>query len=193
VDLCSPRPIVDHKAGLRLPAGPSRLDGETSLAFVRARYFDGRGDLGRMERQQQFLGAVVQRITSSGVLLNPARLTGFVGAALDAVQADADLTHEDLLGLAQRLRNLSARRVQFARVPVADPDYRPGGLGSTVRWDAKASAALFASIRDDAPLAARGPGHGSRPGGASTSDPSPRTVARGDDLVGATAADDPCR
>ena len=37
VDVCSPTRLRDRKAGLRLPAGVNHVDGETGLAYVRAR------------------------------------------------------------------------------------------------------------------------------------------------------------
>ena len=39
--------------------GPQRVNGEEALAFVRMRKMDPRGDIGRTERQQEFIRAVV--------------------------------------------------------------------------------------------------------------------------------------
>ena len=72
-------------AASRLTAGKSHVDGLMGLAYVRARYIDPTADIGRMERQQRFLGSMFQEATSAGVLLNPAKLNAFLGAALDSV------------------------------------------------------------------------------------------------------------
>jgi LCP family protein required for cell wall assembly len=152
VDLCVPRAIEDDKSHLSLPAGSAHLDGVESLKYVRTRAFDGRGDLGRIERQQEFLGAVVREATSSSTLLNPARLAGFVNASLDAVRTDPDLDRGRMLELARRLRGLSPDRVTFVTAPIANPDHRPGRVGSTVLWDENRAADLFGRIRDDRPL-----------------------------------------
>ena len=97
VDVCSPVRLRDRKAGLRLPAGVNHVDGETGLAYVRARNLDARADLGRVERQQRFLAAMVDRATSRDVLLDPRSLVTFLDAALAAVRADPGLTEDELV------------------------------------------------------------------------------------------------
>ncbi|MDQ1604241.1 MAG: hypothetical protein QOE01_2086, partial [Actinomycetota bacterium] len=113
VDVCAPTPLRDHKAGLRLPAGVSHVDGRTGLAYVRARHLDARADLGRVERQQQFLGSMIHRVTSRDVLLDPRALVRFLDAALRAVRVDRDLRQQDLLALAIKLRHISGRDISF--------------------------------------------------------------------------------
>jgi LCP family protein required for cell wall assembly len=153
VNICTPRAIHDPKSHLTLSAGSHDLDGITALKYVRSRDFDGRGDLGRMQRQQGFIGAMMREAISSGVLLNPIKLTKFVNATIDSVRTDPGLSHGDILTLAKSLRHLDPSHVTFATVPISNPDYRPGsGLGSTVQWDQTAAAQLFTAIRDDKPV-----------------------------------------
>lgn len=153
VDICTPKKLKDEKSGLDLPAGTSRLDGGKALAYVRARYFDPTSDLGRMERQQAFLGAMFRRATSGGVLLNPLKLNKFLDAVLASVQTDEGLTRQDIFDLAVGTDGLSPSSIRFATVPVSDIDYRPTpSIGSTVRWDEPKAAALFQAIRDDRPV-----------------------------------------
>src|SRR5690625_7287064 len=61
------------------------VGGEQALAFVRARYFDPTADMGRQERQQQFVGALMDRATSPAVLLNPVSQVRMAGAGSDAL------------------------------------------------------------------------------------------------------------
>jgi LCP family protein required for cell wall assembly len=154
VDVCAPKPLFDRKAGLRLPAGVTRVDGRTGLAYVRARSLDARADLGRIERQQQFLAAMLSRVTSREVLLDPRALVAFLDAALAAVRVDRQFSRAELIRLATRLRHVSGHDVTFLTVPVADPSYRSGTVGAVALWDEQASAALFAQLRADAPPAA---------------------------------------
>ncbi|MGH8968515.1 MAG: LCP family protein [Actinomycetes bacterium] len=149
VTVCSPTKLRDRKAGLRLPAGVSHVDGETGLAYVRARNLDARADLGRIERQQRFLAAMAHRVTSRDVLLDPRVLVRFLDAALGAVRADPDLERRELVELATRSRHLSGRQVRFLTVPIADPSHRSGDVGAVALWDERAAAGLFASLRDD--------------------------------------------
>ncbi len=51
VEMCLPKALADEKAHIDLPAGCQTLDGANALGYVRARYSDPRGDLGRAERQ----------------------------------------------------------------------------------------------------------------------------------------------
>ena len=149
VDICSPTALRDRKAHLNLPAGTSRLDGVTGLAYVRARNIDARADLGRIERQQRFLAALVSRLTSTDVLLDPRSLVRFLDAALGAVRTDRDLTRTEMVELATQLRHIAGRDVRFRTVPIADPSYRPGGVGAVALWDEPAAEEMFAAIRHD--------------------------------------------
>jgi LCP family protein required for cell wall assembly len=74
VELCPSRRIRDRKSGLRVQKGCQEMDGPTALAYVRARYFDPKGDLGRVERQQEFLGAVFDEATSPATQLVRVRI-----------------------------------------------------------------------------------------------------------------------
>ncbi len=163
VDVCSTSRMRDRKAGLKLPAGVSHLDGETALAYVRARHLDARADLGRVERQQRFLAAMVDRATSRDVLLDPRALVRFLDAALSAVRADPGLTEDELVRLGTRLRHVSGSDIRFRTVPVADPSYRSARAGSVALWDDRAATAVFAAMRDDTARPQRGPGRAQRP------------------------------
>ena len=155
VDVCSPVRLRDRKAGLRLPAGVNHVDGETGLAYVRARNLDARADLGRVERQQRFLAAMVDRATSRDVLLDPRALVRFLDAALAAVRADPGLTEDELVRLGTRLRHVSGRDIRFRTVPVADPSHRAAGAGSVALWDAAGRrGGLHRDARGHGPAAA---------------------------------------
>lgn len=160
VDVCTPVPMRDRKAGLRLPSGTSHVDGETGLAFVRARSVDARADLGRVERQQQFLAAMAQRVMSSDVLLDPRALVRFLEAALSAVRADPGLSESRLIELGTDLRHISGGDIRFRTVPVANPSFRAGAAGAVALWDRPAATEMFAAMRTDVPPApVRTPAH----------------------------------
>lgn len=169
VDVCLPQAVNDRKSGLNLPAGRSHVDGVQGLSYVRARYFDPRADIGRIERQQKFLGAMMSRATSTGVLLNPIKLKRFLDAALGSVRTDPDLERSDIVTLATKLRGLSPQNVRFLTVPVADPNFRAGLLGSVVKWDQAAAKTLFQRIRDDEPVVKEPRRDGGRPSVAAAS------------------------
>ncbi|WP_037877558.1 LCP family protein [Streptomyces sp. NTK 937] len=119
VEVCLKEPVDDKDAHLTLPAGRQKLDGEQALGYVRARKSIGNGsDTERMDRQQKFLGALVNKMQSNGVLLNPARLYPVLDAATKSLTTDAGLDSlKDLYDLVRGMRNVPTDQVQFLTVP----------------------------------------------------------------------------
>jgi LCP family protein required for cell wall assembly len=152
VEICTKRDIDDPKSHLVLPAGRHVLDGIDSLKYVRTRYFDGLGDLGRMKRQQEFAGAMLRKATSAGVLLNPVKMVDFIGSALDSVVTDEGLNQSDLLTLGKQLRNLSATNVRTLTIPLKYYNYRKNGVSGAVLWDPELAPELFSRIKNDEAL-----------------------------------------
>lgn len=151
VEVCTKVDIDDPKSHLVLSAGVHTLNGIEALKYVRTRDFDGRGDIGRMQRQQQFMSAVLNKATSSGTLLNPFKLKNFIEASLASVTLDAGLDPNDLLDLAKQMKNLSSGNVRTLTVPLSNPNGRYEGL-SVVIWDDVLGADLWTRVRDDLPL-----------------------------------------
>jgi hypothetical protein len=158
VDVCTEQPIDDVKSGLKLPAGTSHVDGMKALAFARARYtLTGGSDLGRIDRQQQFMAAMLKQALSTKTLGDPVKSTKFLNAALKSVRVDDELA-DDLPELADQMKNLSTDDMTFAKIPLADPDHQSvlwnaTAPQSTVRWDQGKAQDLFTKIRRDQPLA----------------------------------------
>ncbi|WP_067606877.1 LCP family protein [Nocardiopsis listeri] len=124
VQMCIPEPIDDPKAHLELDAGLQSLDGEDSLGFVRSRYAQGDGsDLSRIDRQQEFMGAMLREVLSSDVMTNPVTITNFLGAVTDSISTDDDLTVDIMTDMAISMREVDLERIQFVTVPSgAHPD-----------------------------------------------------------------------
>ena len=187
VPICSTNPLRDSESGLRLDAGTSTLRGEQALAYVRARYGIGDGsDLGRIQRQQRFLGAMVRKATSTRLLVNPVALTRFLNAATKSLTLDRTTSFGDLKALADQLRDLDPKRVGFLTAPIANAAYNPPGFpapppgrgGSKVLLDDVAGRKLWDSIINDKPAPPKG---APKPSGPPT--PSVLTVAPEDVTV----------
>ncbi|MFI9720696.1 LCP family protein [Streptomyces sp. NPDC052396] len=127
VPVCLRKPVDDREAHLRLPAGRQILHGEQALGFVRARYSIGDGsDTERMGRQQEFLGALFQELSSNGVLLNPTRLYPVLDAATKSLTTDAGLDSlKKMYDLVRTVRHIPTERVQFLTVPRRPYPYNP--------------------------------------------------------------------
>lgn len=152
VEICTTRPMKDSHTGLDLPVGSHRLGGGEALQYVRSRHVDGAADLGRMQRQQRFMAALIHQASSSGVLLNPVKLRSVASTALDSVRADKDFGTEQMLALGRAMRGFSAASSEFTSVPVGDVSHRVKGIGSTVKWDTDKAERLFRRLREDKPL-----------------------------------------
>ena len=148
VPVCTPTPIDDPKAHLRLAAGRHVLDGRQALGYVRARYSIGDGsDLGRIGRQQQFLSSLVQEATRSSVLLRPDKLLPLLDAVTRSVTTDTGLGIGQMRDIATSVARIGIGNISFVTVPVepypADPN--------RVRWTSAAST-LWRDVREDHPL-----------------------------------------
>ncbi|MFJ6523541.1 LCP family protein [Streptomyces filamentosus] len=150
VEVCLKEPVDDSGAKLKLPAGRQTLNGEQALGFVRARKSLGNGsDTERMDRQQMFLGALVNKVQSNGVLLNPAKLYPVLDAATKSITTDPGLDSlRDLYELARAMRSVPTEKVQFLTVPRRPYTYN-ANRDELVQ---PAASELFRQLREDRPV-----------------------------------------
>ena len=186
IEVCTKVDIDDPKSHLVLSAGTHTLDGIEALKYVRTRDFDGLGDIGRMQRQQQFMSSVLKKATSTGVLLNPIKIVNFMNATISTVKMDESLSKEDLLNLAKQMRGLSSGSVRTLTVPLSTANGRADGIGSVVIWDEVLSDELWTRIREDSALVDLVT---PSPSASSTSSAKPEII---DKFKTRTAAENPC-
>ncbi|MEV8319431.1 LCP family protein [Streptomyces sp. NPDC059900] len=150
VQVCLKRPINDKAAHLKIAAGMQTLNGEQALGYVRARKSIGNGsDTDRMDRQQQFLAALVNKVQSNDVLLNPGKLYPVLDAATSSLTTDPALASlRGLYELVRGMRNIPTEQVQFLTVP------RRSYVYDANRDELVEPAAdeLFSRLRRDEPL-----------------------------------------
>jgi LCP family protein required for cell wall assembly len=145
VNMCVPADVTDLNSGLNLLAGCQELNGVNALAYVRMRYADPKGDLGRIERQQQFLSSVMKKAATPAVLLNPISMWKLVDAGTASVNVGEGDSVMDLGALAQAMRSLSNGNGTLTTVPVSQTDANTAA-GSSVIWDDAAARELFISL-----------------------------------------------
>ncbi len=149
VEMCIPEPMHDQRAKLDLEAGTQVLDGEQALAFVRARYEIGDGgDLGRIDRQQMFLGALASQVLSSRVLANPVKLNALLDSVTRYTATDAELTLDTMLSIGFTLSDVEPRNITFYTVPSWPAPWDP----NRVVWNEEKAARLFHAINEDEPV-----------------------------------------
>ncbi|MBV9871323.1 MAG: LCP family protein [Frankiaceae bacterium] len=153
-----------HGSGLDLPAGKDvEIKGDQALALMRARYnLDGGGDLPRIKRQQQFIGAMIRKATSTSLLIDPLKLQRFLKAATGALTTDG-FGLGTMKSLAGALHNVGAGGVRLLTVPNSTSGVPYGDVG----WDPTKAPALWNAIKHDKPI----PGTKPKP----TASPSPST------------------
>lgn len=116
-----PCAATDPSSGLVLPTGgPVELDGQTALAFVRSRHYedcnglDATGDLGRVQRQQAFLRAVLSEAGSSR---NPITLLRVASSVTDGLRIDDRMSLVDAIRFAWNMGRIDPEPVVLPTTP----------------------------------------------------------------------------
>jgi LCP family protein required for cell wall assembly len=112
--------IDDEDSHLRLDAGTHHLDGQQALALARTRHGIGDGsDLGRIGLQQKLVKALLDQISTAGLLTDPARLYRVADTVTGSLTTDTELDSlSELMSLGQSLRGLSSDAVRTVTMPV---------------------------------------------------------------------------
>lgn len=113
-----PEKMYLPEEGIDLEAGEQKLNGEDALAFVRWRG-DGLGDIGRMERQSEFMQAVMDKMRH----LPPWRWATTLWAVSHEI--DTDLSTLDLLSLAWRFIGMDKGALEYQAFEL-NPTYIDG-------------------------------------------------------------------
>jgi len=164
VNICVPFHMNDKKAGINLKKGCQVLDGKNALGYVRARYSDPRGDIGRAERQRQFLAAIMKKALTPSTVLIPTRYWHFSHAAANGLIVGQDTSMRDASRVLLAMRAVSNDQGLSLVVPIQSVNY-PTSAGSSVKWDTARAKALFTMLRNDEPLEAPPAGTDGKPSG----------------------------
>nr|WP_235078849.1 LCP family protein [Amycolatopsis orientalis] len=157
------KPIDDTVLGKVLAeTGDVTISGDQALSYVRARHVKGdpTSDYGRIKRQQAFIGALLKKVMSSDVVLDPGKLSGFITAFAHATFGD-NLGVQQMMTLAQSMRGLNPANINFLTVPTVG---LPNKRGNEVLLQDKTKS-LFDALRDNTPLP------GNQPAGTAASAP----------------------
>lgn len=131
VNLCWDADVDDPESGMVWTAGCHDVDGAAALAFARMRKSDPSGDIGRGQRQQQVIQAVVGKVANPSVLL-PWRQLSLANVATDTLITDPGTGLYNLGRMALTFRAATGPGGFRGAPPIANADYRGSGLGSTV-------------------------------------------------------------
>lgn len=112
--------IDDEDSHLQLEAGEHHLDGAQALALARTRHGIGDGsDLGRIGLQQTLVKALLEQISATDLLTDPAKLYKVADAVTGSLTTDTGLDSlTELMSLGQSLRSLPSDALKTVTMPV---------------------------------------------------------------------------
>ena len=158
VELCITDPIpFDPQTGIQVSEdelGLVKFDGERALRFVRSRNFPS-GDFERIQNQQRFVSAAINKLTSTSTITSPTRLNKLADVAGDNVKTDDNTSILGLKRLAERLRSFDPEHYEAYVVP--NRGIGDVGGASVVLPDNRAMKVMFDAIdRNESPAEADG-------------------------------------
>ncbi|MFN2524878.1 MAG: LCP family protein [Actinomycetota bacterium] len=151
VDVCIEEPIpFDPQTGIEIPpeeVGLVHFDGERALRFVRSRHFPT-GDFARIQNQQKFLAAAIDKLTSVSTLLDPLKLGRLVDIAGANVKTDVSTTPNGLRRLLDRFRSFDPEHYEAYIAPNLGTTASPQGA-SVVAPHMEALELMFDAIANE--------------------------------------------
>lgn len=145
VTVCPDFDINDKDSHLKLSKGCQSVDGVTALGYARMRKQDPRGDLGRVERQREVIGAIGKAAATPMSVINPVRYWQLNMAVAKSVAQGDDTGIGTMTQVGSGfLATMTGSGISMT-VPISNADAKTSA-GSAVIWDEKASAEVFKAI-----------------------------------------------
>ncbi|MFE0103228.1 LCP family protein [Streptomyces sp. NPDC059009] len=135
--------MKDPKSGADFDAGKQTLNGEQALAFVRTRYALPGSDLDRTKNQQKFLSALAHQVATPGTVLNPFKLYPTMGAGLDSLIVDKDMSLWDVTSMFWAMKGVSGGDGTSMNMPIS------GSVGGNLVWDKAKVKTLVKELNND--------------------------------------------
>jgi LCP family protein required for cell wall assembly len=155
LDVCIDYDVADGDSNLFLDAGCHHLNGAQGLAYVRMRYADPLGDLGRVQRQREAISQVMNKLALKSNVALPWRWHSTTNALVDLLTAGEDTSIFDMLSAGWGALDFASEDGLQLTVPIWDPGANTE-VGSAVIWDDDAAEELFAIIRSGDTTGAEG-------------------------------------
>ena len=150
VEVCVPEPIpFDEQTGLEVTeeqVGMVHFDGDRALRFVRSRKF-ATGDFERIQNQQKFIAAALDKVLSTSTLLQPGRVNALANVARNNLKIDKHTTLKGLAEIGQKLRTFDPQTYEAYTAPNLGTDFE--GDKSIVRADFDTMEVMFGAIADN--------------------------------------------
>ncbi|MGW1895314.1 LCP family protein [Streptomyces sp. NPDC002004] len=133
----------DKWSGADFKAGKQTLNGQQALAFVRTRHAFAASDLQRTKNQQKFLSALAHQTATPSTVLNPFKLYPVMGAGLDSLVVDKDMSLWDVASMFWAMKGVTAGDGHSMNMPVS------GSTGGNLVWDKAKVKTLVDELKND--------------------------------------------
>ncbi|MER6425264.1 LCP family protein [Streptomyces sp. NPDC001137] len=133
----------DKYSGADFKSGEQTLNGEQALAFVRTRHAFATSDLQRTKNQQKFLSALAHQVATPSTVLNPFKLYPTLGAGLDSLTVDKDMSLWDLASMFWAMKGVSGGDGTSMNMPIS------GSVGGNLVWDKAKVKTLVDELNND--------------------------------------------
>ncbi|MEU7378431.1 LCP family protein [Streptomyces sp. NPDC042207] len=143
VELTIDKGFQDKYSGADFKAGKQTLDGRQALAFVRTRHAFAASDLERTKNQQKFLAALAHEVATPSTVLNPFKLYPTLGAGLDSLIVDKDMSLWNLASMFWAMKNVSGGDGTSMNMPIS------GSTGGNLVWDMPKVKTLVNELKND--------------------------------------------
>jgi LCP family protein required for cell wall assembly len=131
INLCYDRNVNDAKSGMKWKKGCHDITGSEALSFSRMRYSDPNGDIGRQERQQQVINAIVKKAMSFDSFVWPPKQFTLLKGISNGIFIDKKDNIIDLLFFVLALKDVKAKGTPT----IKSESYYVSGAGSCVILD----------------------------------------------------------
>ncbi|WP_326736537.1 LCP family protein [Streptomyces sp. NBC_01022] len=142
VELDIPKAFKDKYSGADFQAGKQTLDGQQALAFVRTRHAFT-SDLDRTKNQQKFLAALASQTATPSTIINPFKLYPTMGAGLDTLVVDKDMSLWDLSQMFFAMKGVTGGDGASLNIPIS------GSSGGNLLWDKAKVKQLVEQLNND--------------------------------------------
>ncbi|WP_181802591.1 LCP family protein [Streptomyces shenzhenensis] len=133
----------DSYSGANFKAGTQTLNGEEALAFVRTRHAFATSDLQRTKNQQKFLAALAHQVATPSTILNPFKLYPTLGAGLDSLTVDKDMSLWNLASMFFAMKDVNGGDGVSMNMPIS------GSTGGNLVWDKAKVKTLVDELKND--------------------------------------------
>ncbi|WP_079249361.1 LCP family protein [Streptomyces sp. IMTB 2501] len=143
VDINIDKGFKDKWSGADFQAGEQTLNGQQALAFVRTRHAFAASDLQRTKNQQKFLSALAHQVATPSTVLNPFTFYPVMGAGLDSLIVDKDMSLWDLASMFWAMKGVQGGDGTSLNMPIS------GSVGGNLVWDKAKVKTLVDELNND--------------------------------------------